>query len=77
MASDIAGTRLASMKKYLEAVLDRSKLSPVDNIVLDPSGLPKRELPSGKLMDLYHVYSARCLIGRLAFVVSMQSIRST
>jgi len=60
MNPEVATDRQTAMKAYLLQLLENTCRTPLDGMLLNPERLPKRELPPGKVTDLYHLYEARC-----------------
>ena len=58
--SNDAEKRMAAMKKYLDHLATASLESPIDVFRADPRTLPGRELPPGRLTDLYALYQHQC-----------------
>ena len=51
--------RAKATRLFLTQMLETAMRSPIDTIV-SPVKLPRRELPPGKVTDLYDLYEARC-----------------
>ncbi len=60
MDTENASDRVAAMRKYMDKLLEKCLESPIDAITIDPSRIPRRELPPGKLADLYVLYVTQC-----------------